>query len=139
MRSAPIIKLATDHQRVLAKSYIDRAPIGWIVQISEETRNARQNRLMWPLLKDLQEQVESMATFSTDDIKLRFMHALGQEMRFLPELEGSGMFPVGQRSSLLTVRQFAGLIELIFQYGAKNGVLWSRNSIESFGEIKEGK
>jgi NinB protein len=41
------------------------------------------------------------------------MNALGQEARFLPELDGGGMFPVGRRSSKLTVKQFAALIELI--------------------------
>jgi hypothetical protein len=40
-------------------------------------------------------------------------------------LEGEGMFPIGLRSSTLTVAQFAGLIELIFAFGAKHGVRWS--------------
>jgi hypothetical protein len=53
---------------------------------------------------------------------------LGQEMRFLPELEGAGMFPVGQRSSTLSKSQFTGLIELLFAYGAKHGVRWSDKS-----------
>jgi hypothetical protein len=47
------------------------------------------------------------------------------EMRFLPALEGGGMFPVAQRSSLLTVEQFSGLIELLTMYGAKHQVRWT--------------
>jgi len=35
------------------------------------------------------------------------------------------MFPVGLRSSTLTVEQFSGLVELIYAYGAKHGVVWS--------------
>jgi hypothetical protein len=46
-------------------------------------------------------------------------------LRFLPELEGQGMFPVGLRSSTLTVEQFSGLVELIYAFGAKHNVRWS--------------
>jgi hypothetical protein len=60
-----------------------------------------------------------------DDIKLRFLNALGTELRFLPTLEGEGMFPVGLRSSTLTKDQFSGLIELLYAYGAKHGVRWT--------------
>jgi hypothetical protein len=49
-------------------------------------------------------------------------------MRFLPALEGEGMFPVGLRSSTLTVSQFSGLIELLYAYGAKHGVRWSERA-----------
>ena len=46
-------------------------------------------------------------------------------MRFLPALEGEGMFPVGLRSSTLTVQQFSALVELIYAFGAKHDVRWS--------------
>lgn len=122
------IHLLNDTIREHAKRLIDQAPIGWIVQIGEATRSDEQNRLMWPLIQDLQRGIPDLAEYSADDVKLRFLHALGQEMRFLPALEGAGMFPVGQRSSHLTKSQFSGLLELMFAYGAKNGVVWSARS-----------
>jgi hypothetical protein len=75
--------------------------------------------------------VPAMATYSADDIKLRFLNALGTEMRFLPTLEGEGMFPIGMRSSTLTVAQFSGLVELIFEFGAKHNVRWSEPKQEA--------
>lgn len=133
---AQTIRLIGPTQREYARKCIDQAPDGWVCKIAAETRRDKQNRMMWPLLADLQQQVPAMATFAADDIKLRFLNALGQEMRFLPELEGGGMFPVGQRSSTLTVQQFAGLIELILAYGAKHGVRWSRKSQDQISEYQ---
>ena len=136
MTETQTIRLIGPSQREYARKCIDQAPEGGVCKIAAETRRDKQNRMMWPLLADLQQQVPAMATFAADDIKLRFLNALGQEMRFLPELEGGGMFPVGQRSSTLTVQQFAGLIELILAYGAKHGVQWSRKSQDQISEYQ---
>lgn len=119
------IRLVGKSQRDHAKAMIDAAPDGWTVKLGAETRREVQNRRLWPMLLDIQRQVPGFNVFSLEDIKSRFMNALGTEMRFLPELEGQGMFPVGLRSSTLTVQQFSGLIELIFAFGAKHDVRWS--------------
>ncbi len=119
------IFLTTRQARQRAHTLIDAAPEGWCMKLGEPTRNDRQNKRLWPMLADLQRQVPAMAPYSADDIKLRFLNALGVEMRFLPALEGAGAFPVGLRSSTLTKSQFSGLIELLFKYGAEHGVLWS--------------
>jgi len=125
MSSGQTIRLVGPRQRELAKQLIDQAPDGYVVKIAAETRRDAQNRALWPRLQDIQKQVPGFATFSTEDIKNRFLHALGAEMRFLPTLEGEGMFPLGMRSSTLTVAQFSGLIELINAFGAKHDVRWS--------------
>ena len=88
-------------------------------------------------LKDLREQVEGMAAFTPDQVKLRFLNALDNEMQMLPELEGGGMFVVGQRSSTLTKGQFANLIELMFAYGAKHDVEWSRKSEDTIASVRQ--
>lgn len=119
------IRLVGASQRDFARQMIDEAPAGYVVKIAAETRRDAQNRKLWPMLQDIQRQVPGMAEFSTEDIKHRFLNALGTEMRFLPALEGQGSFPVGLRSSTLTVEQFSGLVELIYAYGAKHNVRWS--------------
>lgn len=126
---AQTVHLVGDTQRAYAKQCIDQAPRGWVMKLAAETRRDAQNRRLWPMLTDIQHQVPEMAAYSTEDIKLRFLNALGVEMRFLPELEGAGVFPVGQRSSTLTVQQFSGLIELLFAYGARHDVKWSDPTI----------
>jgi len=124
---AQTIRLASPAQRDLAKRHIDQAPDGYVVKIAAETRRDAQNRALWPRLADIQKQVDGFAMFSLDDIKNRFLNALGVEMRYIPTLEGEGMFPVGMRSSTLTVAQFAGLLALVDEFGSRKGVVWSYN------------
>jgi hypothetical protein len=119
------VYLSTEITRAYAKRVIDAAQDGDVMRIGKETRSEEQNRKMWPMLKDIRDQVEGMGEFTTEDIKLQFLNALGVELRFLPTLEGQGMFPVGLRSSTLTKEQFGGLIELLYAYGAKHGVRWT--------------
>jgi hypothetical protein len=111
--------------RVTAHRWVDRAPVGWVLKIGAPTRTDEQNRKLWPMLEDLRRQVPGLEGFTRDDMKLRFLNQLGAEMRFLPELEGQGLFPVGLKSSTLTKEQFSGLIELIYKYGAKYDVVWT--------------
>ena len=93
-----------------------------LVRVFKPTRSDRQNAKLHAMLAEIQNQVDDLRTYSIDDIKLRFMNALQSELRFLPCLEGQGQFPVGQRTSKLTKEQFAGLIELVNGYAARNGV-----------------
>jgi hypothetical protein len=104
---------------------VDLADDGDVMSLSKPTRSLEQNSRLWPMLEDLRSQIPALNTYSTDDIKLRFLNALGVEMRFLPCLEGEGAFPVGLRSSTLTKDQFSALIELLFEYGSRHGVEWS--------------
>lgn len=119
------IRLIGPSQKAYAKQNIDEAPADFVCKIAKETRRDIQNRKLWPMINDIRRQVPDMAAYSQEDAKLRFMDALGSELRFLPKLEGQGMFPVGHRSSELTVEQFSGLIELLYKYGAENGVRWT--------------
>lgn len=125
MGRAQTIRLVGDTQRNFARQAILEAPAGHVVKIGAETRRDAQNRKLWPMLADIQRQVPEMATYTAEDIKLRFLNALGTEMRYLPALEGQGIFPVGLKSSTLTVEQFSGLIELLYEYGARHGVVWT--------------
>lgn len=119
------IRLVGPRQREYAHRAVEQAPDGYVVRIGAETRRDAQNRKMWPLLEDIRRQVPGMEEYTKDDIKLRFLNALGVEMRFLPALEGQGAFPIGLKSSTLTVEQFSGLLELIQEYGSRHGVRWS--------------
>lgn len=119
------VRLVGDSQRAYAKRLIDEAPLGHVMKLGAETRRDAQNRKLWPMLTDIQQQVPGMETYTLEDMKLRFLHELGNEMRFLPKLEGEGMFPVGLRSSTLTVGQFSALVEIIYAWGAKHNVKWT--------------
>jgi hypothetical protein len=128
------IKLNGYMAKERAKRLIDEAPANYVATIGEETRTDEQNRKMWPMIKDMREQIEDMGRFTPEQCKLRLLNALGMEMTFLPELDGAGMFPVGQRSSTLTKAQFSLLIEVMLAHGEKHGVQWSAPSREVINE-----
>lgn len=119
---AETVRLVGPRQRAYAKQLIDDAPDGYVMKLAAETRRDAQNRKLWPMLADIQQQVPGFDEFQADDIKMRFLNALGTEMRFLPALEGQGSFPVGLKSSTLTVEQFSGLVEMIYEFGARHNV-----------------
>lgn len=124
-------RLTGPAQRAAARQAIDTAPPGHVVKIGAETRRDAQNRKLWPMIEDIRQQVPGYEPYSKDDIKLRFLNALGVEMRFLPELEGQGMFPVGLKSSTLTVDQFSGLLALLYEFGGRHGVVWTEPMAEN--------
>jgi hypothetical protein len=123
-----VLLMSRKLDQLTARRWLANPPADCVVRFGKATRSDKQNRKLWPMLQDLQRQIPGMRLRTLDDIKLQFLNALGVEMRFLPTLEGEGMFPVGLKSSTLTKLQFAGLIELLYAFGAKNDVVWSEPS-----------
>ncbi len=122
---AESVRLVGPRQRAYARSLIDKAPDGYVVKIAAETRREAQNRKLHPMCQDCINQTARFAEYSMEDIKLTFMNALRGEMKFLPMLEGQGAFPVGSKTSDLTVEQFSGLVDLVYEWGGRNGVKWT--------------
>ena len=111
-------------QRDLAKRLIDAAPADGVVKISEPKRAVSQNARMWAMLSDVSRAKPDGRTHTPEVWKALFMHALGHETRFEMGLSGEP-FPIGFRSSRLTVRQMADLITFIAEYGDRHGIRWS--------------
>jgi hypothetical protein len=129
-----IRKLDTPWARQKAKQDIDAAPDGYVSIVREETRTDEQNRKLHAMLGDVQKAKTPISHHSIEDLKLIFLRELRNETRFLPELEGGGVFPVGQKTSTLTKTQFSALVEIIFAYGAKHDVRWSDPAERVFAE-----
>ena len=117
--------LAGPPQRSLAKRLIDAAPDGGVVTVKEPTRNLDQNALMWALLSDVSRAKPEGRRWTPETWKAAFMHSLGHQVQFCEGLDGCGPFPVGFRTSRLTVRQMADLITVVQEYGDRHGIAWS--------------
>ncbi len=127
--------LRGNSQRALAKQFIDSAPADAIVTVKESTRNMEQNARMWSMLSDVSRAKPDGRTHTTDVWKAIFMQACGHEVQFMHGLVDGSPFPIGFRSSRLTVRQMADLITFIQAYGDEKGVNWSEPNRYEF----EGK
>ena len=119
-----VVIIRGDVQRQLAKRIIDRAPLGYVVTVKEQTRTGEQNAKMWSMLSDISRAKPDGRVAIPDVWKCLFMQALEHEVRFEMGLDGKP-FPMGHQSSKLTVREMADLITFIDQYGAIHGVRWS--------------
>lgn len=117
--------LASVAQRRLAHQLIEAAPAGAVVNVREATRNRDQNARMWAMLSDVSRAKPEGRAWPPETWKAAFMHSLGHQCRFAEGLDGSGPFPIGFRTSRLTVRQMADLITVIAEYGDRHGVRWS--------------
>lgn len=109
--------------RLQAKRWVDIAPTGTRIEFKAPKRTTEQNDRMWAMLTDIASQKEHHGRkYSTEVWKRLFLHALGQEIQFIPSLDNSTLIPVGQSSSDLSVDEMSALIDLMHKWGAENGV-----------------
>lgn len=115
--------LWNDERRAQVKALIDRAPVGYRVDISEPKRTNDQNDLMWAMLGDVAMQAKWHGIkLQSDDWKRIFLSGLEKEMRIVPNFDGTGFIELGSSSSRLSVADMSALIDLIGAWGAQNGV-----------------
>lgn len=129
MSEKKIFRLVHDVARRGAANAVMQAPEGWVVTVSEPTRSLDQNALLWPLLDDVSKQVEWYGNrLTSDEWKDVFTAALKRE-KVVPGING-GFVVVGQRTSKMGKREFSELVELIYAFGANNGVRFRTDSRE---------
>lgn len=124
----PLINLITKADRQQAANWCLNAPDGTQVEFREKRRTDDQNRLMWVELTTLTRKrpFHNGVKMSPDTYKCMFMQALGHETRFIPTMDGDGVFPLGMRSSRLTIPEMSDLIELLHAFAAREGVSLER-------------
>lgn len=114
-------------KRDQAIGWIAKAPPGTRVEFREPRRSVEQNDKMWAMLTDVARQrpTHNGIKMTPDLWKAVFMQAAGAEMTMLPTLQCDGIFPLGLRSSEMSKAEMSGLIELMFAWGATQGIVWS--------------
>lgn len=125
--TAPLI--IREHNRAYIAAQVASAPEGWVVSIREPTRTLEQNARLWAMLTDLSRQKAGGIVATPEDWKCLAMHACGWESQFMQGIDGKP-FPIGFRSSRLTVAQMRDLIDWLLAYGAEQGVVWSDPAME---------
>lgn len=109
------------------------APEGYVVRIDEPRRNLEQNAKMWAMLADLEAQCRWHGNRLNAEEWKDLLSAGLVQSKAVPNLTGNGFVILGQRTSKLTKSQFAALIELIYAFGAEQGVEWSEPPVELEG------
>lgn len=121
--SRHLLTLWTQSDRKRAHQYVEQAPAGTRVELKAIKRSLSQNDHMWSLLTDVAAQKDHHGRKYTPDAwKLIFLAAIGQEVQFIPSLDGKTFIPWGQSSSDLSKQEMTDLIEFILSWGAENAV-----------------
>ena len=106
------------------------------VVLRRAARSLSQNKKLWPMLADVQKQVNWYdENLDTEDWKTMFMASLSKQ-RAIPGLDG-GFVGLSRRSSLLNKEEFSQLIELIYAFGSERNVAWSEPSLQNYTKYKE--
>lgn len=117
--------LISDRVRQNAIEVILSAGHESVVTVRPKTRSLEQNAKLWAMLGDVAKAKPEGRNWTKETWKAAFMHYLGHQVQFCEGLDGCGPFPIGFRSSRLTVSQMADLITCIQEYGDRHGVEWS--------------
>lgn len=98
-----------------------------VVTMRPRRRSDIQSDKMWAMLGEVQAASPTLhgCQMDTDMWKAVFMKAAGEPVRFIPNLDGDGFIPYGNRSSQLSVKAMSAVIEQIYAWGAMNGVTFN--------------
>ena len=114
-----------------------------VISIAAETRTQEQNRLMWPILTDVSNQVEwptgSKILRSPEDWKTIFMSALNTDQTNLVLGLNSEVINLNLKTSNLSKARFSELIEFIYAEGTERGTRWTDPAINAYEEITEAR
>lgn len=125
-----LLVLASDLFRQRAVNWIMSAPLGTRVEFKGPKRTLPQNDRMWAMLTDLATQLPWHGLrLTADDWKLVMLDALkratSEQLRLVPNTDGTGFVNLSTSSSDLDKSEMSDLIELMFEFGARHGVIWS--------------
>ena len=95
------------------------------VEIVDDPQTMKQRRLMYALLGELSHQLEHCGEkYDKEAWKAAFLKASGRRLEFMPALDGEGVVAIGYHSSRLGKAEMSDLIERIYEYGARYGVVF---------------
>lgn len=125
MADGQTIILTSDYRRMEAHRLIEKVPAGAVLNIRPARRTNDQNALMWALLSQISRAKPDGRCLSPEVWKCLFMNAAGFTCTFEPSLDGSGVIPLGFKSSRLNKAEFSDLIEAIHAFAAEKGIALS--------------
>ena len=124
--SRHLLVLSSEAIRSKALKWVHQAPPGSRITFQAPKRSLPQNDALWAALTGIsQQRLYHGVKLSPDDWKILFLDALKREVRMVPNLDGNGFVSLGRSSSDLSREEFSGLLDIVYEWGARNGVQFS--------------
>ena len=81
---------------------------------------------MWAMLTEFSQQLKHGGRYyEPERWKAILLHAWGQEIEFLPSLDGNAFIPYGNQSRKMSKRDMTSFLEFIIAEGIQNGVVFA--------------
>jgi hypothetical protein len=122
------IMIVDDDDRTFLHRMIEEAKPGTLVEMRQEPASEPQRKRMWAMLGEIAKQVPHRDRFgaeryyAAEQWKVLMMHACGQEVDFMPSLDGSTFIPYEGRSSKMNSADMNEFLSFIEAWGVQNGV-----------------
>ena len=116
-----ILRPKPNTSRDNAKMMIDCVPDGYVVSIKEGTRSLEQNAMLWAVLNDISKQVKWYGQHLTDYEWKDVLTAALKKEKVVPGING-GFVVLGQRTSKMSKKEFAELLEIAYAFGTQQRV-----------------
>lgn len=105
------------------------------ISLGRPRRTLDQNKKLWPMLTDISRQVDWYGQkLSPEDWKHVLTASLTKQ-RAVPGIDG-GFVVLGVSTSRMNKELFSQLIELIYAFGAEQGVQWSEQASQQLYELR---
>jgi len=105
------------------------------VIIQEDTRSLAQNRMLWACLHDVSSQVVWYGKKLDSECWKHIFSASLKGQETVPGING-GFVVLGQSTSKMRVSEMRDLIEIIFAFGAEQGVKWKSDTWREYEQFQ---
>jgi len=126
------IIIRTEQHRSRAMSAVEQAPLNFevIVQEHKPSRSLDQNAKFHAMLGDISKQVEWHGSLFNTQIWNRlvtaaYLRECGEIALLVPALDNAGIDIIYEKTSKMSVKKMAELIEYSYAFGSQNDVVWS--------------
>ena len=119
--------VVNDAIRERAIAALKALPLGMAVLMQDTTRTLAQNAALWPALRDVAEQVLWCGKRRTKEQWKDIFTGSFFQSEYVPNIDGTGVIALGLKTSLLSKKEFAELLEYIYAFGANHQVEFRRD------------
>lgn len=126
-------KLATESDRARLMGYVAGLDLSKpkTATINDEDRSAEQNKKLHAMLADIARQVEHAGMKWDVTIWKRlctaaWLRETGASIQMIPAIDGNGIDVLYERTSKLSMKKCAELIEWVQAFGAEHDVKWTQ-------------
>ena len=126
MSDRAVITLRSQADRDKASKWAQGVPLTSKVVFHGPGRTIPQNDALHAAIGDIAKQRDYHGVkLPVREWKLLFLDALDSHVRMLPNLDGTGFVSVGKSTSALSKEEFTGLLSVVYEWGNRNGIVWS--------------